>query len=318
MSYDVVCVGSALLDIFLRSDKFVTVPAGNFAEGVALCEAFGGKTEVAEAAVASGGAGTNVAVSMARKGFRTTLVAELGTDLVAAAIKEELTREGVGTEFLVEEVDEETGMSAILVTPQGGRSAIIYRGASKMLTKEDISWEELESQWLYLSSVGGEMELVRSLLEHAQVKGIKVAWNPGNLEITKLKENTQLKDTLTQVEVLMVNREEAAMLLEMKLEDEQVWKHDGWLIDGPILSVITDGKEGGVIIKDQKKTWYEADIVSVVEETGAGDAFGSGLVAALMMEKDLETAVAWAKKQAASVVGYMGAKRGLLKLNELG
>ena len=55
--YDIVCVGSALLDIYLKSEKFVRLPTGKFADGVALCSDWGGKTEVEEMAVTTGGWG---------------------------------------------------------------------------------------------------------------------------------------------------------------------------------------------------------------------------------------------------------------------
>jgi sugar/nucleoside kinase (ribokinase family) len=57
--------------------------------------------------------------------------------------------------------------------------------------------------------------------------------------------------------------------------------------------------------------------VEAVEETGAGDAFGSGLVAALIQGKEIEEAIEWGKRQAAKVVQYMGAKRGLMTLEEI-
>jgi sugar/nucleoside kinase (ribokinase family) len=57
--------------------------------------------------------------------------------------------------------------------------------------------------------------------------------------------------------------------------------------------------------------------VVAVEETGAGDGFGSGVVAALMAGKDMHEAVEWGKRQAASVVSYMGAKKGLLTLDAI-
>ena len=315
MAFDVVCVGSALLDIYLKSDKFVKIPSGEFQDGVALCEEFGGKTEVAEVEVCSGGGGTNVAVSFARKGLKTGLIAETGKDLVAATIKEELSREGVDPSFLVEVEGEETGISSIMVATDGGRSVAVYRGASKMLTKEDIRWDELRPEWLYISSLGGEMALLEGLIGHAKAYGIKVAVNPGKAEIERIGEWGGMK-LFAGVEVLLVNREEATRLTGVDFEDGEVWKSEHCLM-GPRTCVITVGKQGGKVCHEGRCYFYEALQVETVEETGAGDGFGSGLVAALMKGEDIETAIWWGKKQAASVVSYMGAKRGLLSLEEL-
>jgi ribokinase len=318
MKYDIICIGSALLDVFVKSNAFQKVANGSYADGVALCEEYGGKTEVEEMKVVSGGAGTNCAVSFARKGLKTALIAEIGRDLIASTIKQELVREDVDL-MLMSEVDGEvTGMSVILVAPDGGRSALIYRGASKMLTKEDIRWDQIKAKWLYISALGGEVALLEGLLGHANTFGIQAAVNPGKPDIEKLNQldKNERQKMLGWMSVLMVNREEAALLTGLSFEQEEVWRGDWW-IEGPETVVVTDGRNGGVILTKGKKVWYEPKLVEVVEETGAGDAFGSGLVTALIHGKDLMEAVEWGKKQAASVVSHMGAKEGLLKMDEV-
>jgi sugar/nucleoside kinase (ribokinase family) len=101
----------------------------------------------------------------------------------------------------------------------------------------------------------------------------------------------------------------------MKMSDE-VWQSE-WNPGGPHYVVITDGRHGGRVSYEGKTFWYEPKWVEAVEETGAGDGFGSGMVAALMMGKPIEEAVEWGKKQAASVVSFMGAKKGLLTIDAI-
>ncbi len=55
----------------------------------------------------------------------------------------------------------------------------------------------------------------------------------------------------------------------------------------------------------------------MMEQTGAGDAFGTGVVTALLLNKSMDEAIKWGNKQAASVVSYMGPKKGLLTLEQL-
>lgn len=313
-----VCVGSALLDIYLKSKDFKKISSGEFAGGVALCEAFGGKVEVEEMVLTTGGGGTNAAVSFVRKGSITGLIAELGTDVVAATIKEELVREGVDVSFLVEEKDEETGLSSVMVSSDGGRALAVYRGASKMLTSDDISWEQLDTEWFYVTSLGGRVELLERLIRFAKKQGIKLAVNPGMEEIKQLESGgtEQLSNLLKDVAVLVVNREEARALTGVDFAEESIWRSEQCLV-GPEVSVITAGTQGGKVCAGGACYFYETKQTRVVDQTGAGDAFGTGLVAALMKDKDIETAIEWGKKQAASVVGFMGPKRGLLRLADL-
>lgn len=301
--FDVITIGSALLDVFMKSSQFNTVSVPNYPDGVGLCLEKGGKTEVGEVEVCSGGAGSNNAVSFARKGLKTAIIAEMGTDLVASTIKEELRRENVDIGMLVEEQDETTGISSILVAPDGGRSVAVFRGASGMLTEEDISWPRLDTEWLFMSSLGGEMNLLSELIHYAKLNDIKVAVNPGKKELEQAEKwggAAFYKD----VDVLILNREEAEMLSKEPIQ-------------GPKIVLVTDGKEGGNVYFDNKVIPYTAEIVKTIEETGAGDAFGSGFVAALILGHDIPTALSWAKRQAASVVSFMGAKKGLLTLSEI-
>lgn len=313
--FDVITIGSALLDVFMKSSQFSTVPVSNYPDGMGLCLEKGGKTEVGEVEVCSGGAGTNNAVSFARKGLRTAIIAEMGTDLVASTIKEELKRENVDIGMLIEEQDETTGISSILVAPDGGRSVAVFRGASGMLTEDDISWNRLDTEWLCMSSLGGEMNLLSELIHYAKLNDIHVVVNPGKKELEQADKwggAAFYKD----IDILILNREEAAILTKAPFEDDTYWKSNA-TINGPRIVLITDGKAGGKVSVEGKVSFYTAEVVKTIEETGAGDSFGSGFTAALILGHDIPTALSWAKKQAASVVSYMGAKHGLLTLDQL-
>lgn len=312
--FDVVCVGSALLDIYLKSEMFKRIQKPESEGEAVMCVEFGGKVEIEQADVCSGGGGSNNAVSFARKGFKTALIAELGKDLMAATITEELHREGVDCSLLVQEAHEETGASAVLVSPEGGRSVMVYRGAAKMLTKPDIPWDSLHPTWLHISSLGGDIELMEGLMGHARHYGIKVAVNPGKAELEKIHVWGGLA-FFKGVELLLLNREEAALLLQQDLKNDQAWEE--LVITGPKLTIVTDGRSGGRYHLDGKVFPYPVAQGEVVEETGAGDGFGSGVVAGLMKGRPVAEAIAWGSKQAENVVKFMGAKRGLLSLEEI-
>lgn len=317
MKYDVVTMGSAVLDIYLKSSEFKKINSGEFEGGVALCEAYGGKVEVEEIAVTSGGGGTNTAVSFARKGFHVGVVAEMGQDLIGAMVVKELEQEGVDTSMLIQEVDEQTGVSSIMVSAvDGDRSVAVYRGASKMLTREDIDWERLKTNWLYISSLGGQVELLRELLQFADRNSIRVAVNPGKPEIQAIAASGERGEFFSDADLLILNREEAQLLTGERYDDESVWKSEACML-GPKTCIITDGPNGGKACSGGVCHFWQAGEQKAIERTGAGDSFGSGLVAALMKGKSLEEAVVWGDRQASSVVRFMGPKKGLLSLEEI-
>jgi len=306
--YDVVCVGSAVLDVLMKSKSFKLVPSREFAGGIAICETYEGKMEADEIEITSGGGGTNNAVSFARKGLSTGIVAELGADIAGKMVTAELLREGVDIQHLVTEEGEETGVSVILVSAAGGRSIVTYRGASRMLTHADFPWKTLETRWLHISSLGGRLTLWEELVRWADKKDIHVSVNPGEQELRKRK---RLWECVRGVDVLLLNREEATQLTGQNYLDMKVYRSNACLA-GPKVSVITAGKYGGKVCVDGACSFYEGSKVKKVCGVGAGDAFGSGFVAALILGKPTDVATAWGRKNADSVLKNLSAKKGLL------
>lgn len=291
---EVVCVGSATWDILLQSDQF---KVGQWEE----------KIEAQELVMASGGGATNAAVSYARKGIKVAAVVEMGEDVAAEMIRAELAKEAVDTSWIIQEEAETTAVSVILLSGKG-HSIVTYRGASRMLTVGDIPWDRLESQlepqgWIHLTSVGGDMALVNRLIGWVREKGRKIYWNPGAGE--------KLPDQWP--DVLQLNRQEASEFFGVDFGDEEVWRSEHCPTKPQTILMITDGSRGGRVCYGGKCMWYEAMEIVEVDSTGAGDAFGSGVVAALMQGGDILEAIELGKKQAAAVVGQTGAKAGLLR-----
>lgn len=311
MTFDVVSIGSAILDVFFQSSHFQLVEKDG---GVVLCERFNEKIEVEQSSISSGGAATNTAVGFARLGLQVACIAEIGQDIGGQVVLQELQSEGVDISHMVKEPSEETGISGLLISQDGARTALVHRGASELLTTGDIRWDELETRWIHLSSVGN-LELIQHIFDMCSQKHIKLSWNPGNWEIDQMASG-QLKPAWNIVEILFVNREEMARLGNMDLTNETVWKSD-WCFVGPKISIVTDGKNGGRYCVDGRCHRYSGIPATVVQETGAGDALASGVVAGQLMNKDIEQSMEIGKKNAASVVGHFGAKTGLLTKEKL-
>ena len=313
-NYDVVTIGSATLDIFMRSDKFKVISSGEVKGGLAMCEVYGGKMEVEEVEIVSGGGATNVAVSLARKDLKTACICEMGNDPQALIVHQDLEAAQVDTRFLVQEPDETTAVSVILIADDGGRSIMVHRGASAMLSKRDLPFEEIEARWIHISSLGGNLQLLKQILEFADKRGIRVSLNPGMKEI---KRGAELLKLLKKVEILFLNREEAGVLTEDDYQSEAVW-NKGVCEVGTKVVVITDGARGGKVCMDQKNIFWEGRKPrKVVDTTGAGDAFASGYLAAILYGHNYERAIGWGSVNASAILGHVGAKKGLLTLAQI-
>jgi sugar/nucleoside kinase (ribokinase family) len=145
---------------------------------------------------------------------------------------------------------------------------------------------------------------------------IKVAFNPGTRQIKAGID--ALKPVLESTYVVYVNRQEAEILTGIKDShgnDKDLLKALSGL--GPKIAIITDGANGSYVYDGVKFLKAGVLPVDAYERTGAGDAFGSGCISALIKGKSLEEALLWGTVNSASVIGYIGSQKGLLKEQEI-
>lgn len=308
--YDVITIGSATRDVFVRSTALEIHAKDHSATSVEACFPLGAKIEVDDLIPETGGGATNAAVTFARLGHRTATVASIGKDAAGEEIARVLDAEGVDSALLQRHAKARTGFSVILLAGSGERTVLVYRGAAEKLDGKAIAWRSLQAKWFYISSIGGDIRLMRKILEHAAKRRIKVAWNPGSKEIRHgIRVLTPL---IKMVDVFNLNKEEAAQLVST---DPQNFAH----IVKSLRSlprralVVTDGLAGSYAAEGAD-TWHSGVLdVPRVNVTGAGDAFGSGLVAGLMRKDDIRYALAVATWNATGIVQQMGAKRGIIR-----
>jgi ribokinase len=271
----------------------------------------GAKIEVENIYFDTGGGATNAAVTFARQGLQTGYVGKIGHDPAGAEVIRALRREGVSTDRVVTDPKLNTGYSTLLVASTGERTILTHRGASHDLKAADIAIRTLEADWFYISSLAGNMDLLSKLLKHANNHQIQVAIDPGAAE---LKETKKMRALLPLITVLKANSQELAQLFGGTDLKDTIIRADGVC---PYV-VGTNGPSGSYAAVGGKL--YQAGAyqnVKPIDRTGAGDAFGSGFVAALAKGMPIEDALTLASANATSVVTKFGAKTGILKSHNL-
>jgi ribokinase len=311
MQHDVVTIGAATRDLFVKSTAFEVHQRGED-EGGALegCFPLGAKIEIDELVFETGGGATNAAVTFSRLGHRSATISAVGDDDNGRGLLDALKRERVSASYVQRIEGVQTGTSIIAVAGTGERTVLVYRGASQAIDPSSVPWPRIKSRWFYVSSLGGNAALMEAALGHANRHGIAVAWNPGAKE---LKDGLKaLAKTIRSVDVLNLNREEAAHLCNLPPSD----------LKGIIaalrtlprrLLVVTDGQAGAyAATKDEVLKSGTMDVPRV-NVTGAGDAFGSGVIAGLLKKDDVRYALAVGTWNATGVVQQMGAKLGIIR-----
>jgi len=299
-------MGAASQDVFLsgKGIRSQLDPATNeYVEAFKL----GAKLNVEQVVFATGGGATNAAVTFARQGIESSFVGRLGKDVAADAVLQELDTEHVDTTHVIRDTTLGTQYSTVLLTEQGERTILIYRGAAHDHHLADYESLDLSGfDWLYISSFAGAFEALSGIFERAKSTGVKIAFNPGQAELEKPE---QLRGLLEDVDLILLNKDEAALVVEGG-SSEELARH---LLNYAPVAVVSDGANG--VVATDGTTIVSAgtyDDVPVIDRTGAGDAFGSGFLAAFAQSKSLKDSVVFASANSTSVVGQVGAKAGIL------
>lgn len=343
----VLTIGAATQDIIIEyHDKLGVSLVTEGAPYLAFKE--GSKIDIEKLHYATGGGATNSATSFKRLGFDVASFFKVGNDPAGKCIVESLEHEGI-TVYAPVCKKEQTGTSFIIPSSKRDRIIFTFRGANTTICPSDIPETLFETiKCVYITSLTDKAANILPHLTHkAQKKlpgvGLKVAVNPGTSQLTK--NAAPLKAALSTIDILITNSQEMKFFMESLKPRFFKSSGIGLLPDGPPLArsilsyekitftlheyfkevlsygvkrvVVTDGKNGVYVATKDHLFFHPPLPVEVVNSVGAGDAFGSGLVASLLKGKTIEDAIRCAILNASSVVMHQDAKSGLLTEVEL-
>ncbi len=296
-------IGTATQDVFLSGEALQPHRHGKeLFEELKL----GSKLTLDAIVFATGGNAMNAAVTFARQGLHSSFMGVIGDDPAGQAVTRVLDDEDIDTTYLHVADDQTTSYSTILLAPTGERTILNYSGAKIGHGKHTVDMHALDGDWLYISSMGGSMQLLADVVDAAAKKGMKVAFNPGSRE---LQYPDKIRGLLDDVTLLVMNKEEMQLIVEGDTMEELA-RHAAHYVD---YAVVTDGPQGVTAVgKGKVVTGGMYKDVKVVDRTGAGDAFGSGFAAMVAKGETLEKAVVFASANSTSVVTKIGATAGIL------
>jgi len=313
---DVLSVGDIVTDAFV---KLLDDQALNYEnkDGKWLVMPFGQKIPFDHAEVIEAvGNASNAAVSFARLGLSSSLVANVGGDQHGRDMIAALHNNGVDSRFVRINPDKRSNYHYVLW----------YKEERTILIKHeeyDYHWPSLKPdeipRWIYFSSISknalGMHDDLAIWLE--QNPTVKLAFQPGTFQIDAGAQ--RLARLYKRAELVLLNREEAAEVSDGNHEDLPDLFNRLHAM-GPKMVVITDGPDGAYASDGQNRFKMPSypDPAPPFERTGAGDAFSSAFVAALAKGSNIEGALQWAPINSMSVVQHTGAREGLLTEEQIG
>lgn len=245
-------------------------------------------------AEADGGKAANQAVAAARLGAKTWLITGLGQDQAGQAARSLFANEAVDISYSRIDDAAHTGVGFIIVDHDGQQLITTYAGASAQLRIEDIERARPLLGSAAILLLQGEIDASVSLAA-ARLAGKQtcVILDPSPVEAF------EGVPSLTGVTILTPNEPEAAVLTGLpSATAEQVA-----VVTGVSTVVITRGGNGVEIFWQGKLHHVPAPQVTVVDTTGAGDAFNGALAAGLDRGLDVLAAAHLTCRCAAFSVG---------------
>lgn len=330
---DVITIGSATIDSFVESDSANIVSVSTKESSTDFMSyPYGAKVEVESFKTAVGGGGINAAANFANLGFKTGTICKIGDDFQGENIISKIKNSGVDTSYVIKSTTENSGSSVILLSFEGNRTVLAYRGANGKIEEKDINFDAIKNaKWLYIAPLnGGSGVVLDKLAQFAEENGTNVAINPGS---SSLKRGlSYFEKILRTAEVVVMNKEEASLVTKIEVRPDTKTESFSTEIIHPDIKlmldklkstnakvvIITDGKYG-VYAFDGDKYYRCPDFpANVVSTLGAGDALSSTFTAALEYTNwNIEKSLMLASVNAASVVSHFGAQDGFLKFEEM-
>jgi ribokinase len=233
-----------------------------------------------------GGKGSNQAVAAARLGAEVVFISKLGRDLFGELARRTYAEERIGTSFVFVTAEQETGGAAVIVDQAKGENAIVVvPGACFHLTCEEVDRARpaIEGSAIFITQLELPMPVVEHGLRLAGKLGVPTILNPAPA-------HTVPESVYPLCDYLTPNEAEAAELSGRPVASvaDAERAADALLARGARNVVVTLGAQGALVKNAELAEHVPAfDAGTVVETTGAGDAFNGGFAVGLAEGRDI-------------------------------
>lgn len=290
MSRQVLVIGDVMTDV-------IVMPEGPLVRG---------SDRRAKVRSRPGGSGANQAVWLAAMGAEVALVARVGADELH--MYENYFR-GLGVvPFLGGDKEFPSGVLVTIVDPDGERSFLTDRGANLQLCDADLPESLLKGLGMVVVSgyclfAPGPRAAVAEFVALAKASGVAVAVDPASEGFLLEVGPDKFIEWTAGADWIFANQDEAETLcgaVELDVQMRLLGAHyTNVVIKRGRLGAVLGGLHG-------VRLTMEAPVVTVVDSTGAGDAFAAGFLAAHVDGASAEVALAHAIEAGAKAVRSIG------------
>lgn len=237
------------------------------------------------------GAEVNVAVALARLGYRTGWISRLGDDPLGSFILATLRQEGIDTGRVLRDPRYPTGFQLKSRVRSGNPEVVYYRrgsAASQMApSAEDDSYIR-NARHLHVTGIPPALSAscrryTYHAIEQAREAGMTVSFDP-NVRPTLWDSEAEMRDVLNDLAVrsdwVLPGLPEGALLTGRSKPEEIA---EFYLDQGVELVAMKAGATGACVSsRDGEFISMPAFPVEVVDTVGAGDGFAAGIISGML------------------------------------
>ena len=311
----IICIGNALVDSLEQIDEFVIDELNLNKARMTLVDKERSNfllQNMKNPFYEAGGSAANTAYWISQLGGEAGFIGKISNDDLGKQFQTSLKDSGLKDYTVFESEDNQTGLCAIFITPDGERTMNTYLGAGEYLSVEDLHIDAIkEAKILYMEGYLWDKPASKSAFLHAA----KVNKESGGLNSISLSDvfcvemhrESFISFIENDIDYVFCNEDELNSLLQKNSIEEST---KFFLEQFPKVDqlVCTLGSNGVLILESGNKHFFNASEAIVVDKTGAGDFFAAGYLYGLQKGLSVTESAKIANKSAAHVISEIGVR----------
>ena len=260
----------------------------------------------------AGGSAANTAYWISQLGGEVGFIGKISNDDLGNQFRSSLKDSGLKDFTVFEAEDNQTGLCAIFITPDGERTMNTYLGAGEYLSVNDLNLDSIKNaNILYMEGYLWDKPSSKEAFLHAA----KINKETGGMNAISLSDvfcvdmhRESFKDFIkSDIDYVFCNEDELNSLFEVNNIDKSI---ENFLNLFPNVKqlICTLGSIGVLIIEEGQSHHFEATEANVVDKTGAGDFFAGGYLYGLQKNLSLVDSAEIANRSAAHVISEIGVR----------
>jgi len=309
---DILGIGNAIVDVVASASE-ATLDGWGMAKGsMALIDT--ARAEAIHASLSAsvqtgGGSAANTCAAAAALGARVGYLGKVADDASGQAFAADLKALGIRFPTVPLKGGDPTARCIILVTPDGQRTMNTYLGACVSFGEEDVDQASVESAAVtylegYLFDPPAAQSAFRRAASIAHGAGRSVALTLSD-GFCVGRHRTAFLDFITRdCDIVFANEDEALSLFQVTDVEEAT---RAFAATGKLVA-LTRSEKGSRIIGQGQVVEVPAAPTTVIDTTGAGDAYAAGFLAAHARALPLAECGRWGSVAASEAISHFGAR----------